>query len=194
MASMATETSSSIVPASGQAPSSWGLGDGQAIPWEYAPAPESRDIVTIKERYGLFIGGRFVPAEGRRHVLDRQPGDRRDAGAGREGQPGRRRSAPSAPRAAPRPDRGARSRARNAPSTCSGSPASCRSGAASSPSSNRWTRASRSRRAATSTSRSRRPTSGTTPAGRTSSSTRSRGASRGRSASPRRSSRGTSRC
>src|SRR5438093_1351696 len=23
---------------------SWGLGDGQAIPWDYAPAPESRDI------------------------------------------------------------------------------------------------------------------------------------------------------
>ncbi|MFL5647026.1 MAG: aldehyde dehydrogenase family protein, partial [Chloroflexota bacterium] len=32
------------------------------MPWEYAPAPESRDIVTIQERYGLFIGGRFVPA------------------------------------------------------------------------------------------------------------------------------------
>ena len=25
-----------------------GLGDGQAIPWEYAPAPESREIVTIR--------------------------------------------------------------------------------------------------------------------------------------------------
>ena len=43
-------------------PSSWGLGDGQAIPWEYAPAPEARDIVTLKERYGLFIGGREVPS------------------------------------------------------------------------------------------------------------------------------------
>src|SRR3954469_3696657 len=62
MASMATGTPWSIIPASGQAPSSWGLGDGQAIRWEYAPAPESRDIVTIHERYGLFIGGRFVPA------------------------------------------------------------------------------------------------------------------------------------
>src|SRR3989475_3751175 len=41
---------------------SWGLGDGQAIPWEYAPAPESRDIVRIKERYGLFRGGREVAA------------------------------------------------------------------------------------------------------------------------------------
>jgi len=44
------------------APASWGLGDGQAIPWEYAPAPESRETVTIRERYGLFIGGREVPA------------------------------------------------------------------------------------------------------------------------------------
>ncbi|HZM73949.1 MAG TPA: aldehyde dehydrogenase family protein [Candidatus Polarisedimenticolia bacterium] len=45
-----------------RAPAGWGLGDGQAIPWEYAPAPESRDIVAIKERYGLFINGREVPA------------------------------------------------------------------------------------------------------------------------------------
>src|SRR5882672_4654682 len=45
-----------------RAPNSWGLGDGQAIPWEYAPAPESRDIVHLQERYGLFIGGREVAA------------------------------------------------------------------------------------------------------------------------------------
>ena len=45
-----------------RAPNSWGLGDGQAIPWEYAPAPESRDVVHLKERYGLFIGGRDVAA------------------------------------------------------------------------------------------------------------------------------------
>jgi aldehyde dehydrogenase (NAD+) len=45
-----------------RAPAGWGLGDGQAIPWEYAPAPESRDIVTIKDRYGLFIDGREVQA------------------------------------------------------------------------------------------------------------------------------------
>ena len=31
-------------------PSSWALGDGQPIPWEYAPAPESRDIVTAPSR------------------------------------------------------------------------------------------------------------------------------------------------
>src|SRR5258705_11936658 len=62
MASMATDTKTSLVPTDDRSPSSWGLGDGQAIPWEYAPAPESRDIVTIKPRYGLFIGGRDVAA------------------------------------------------------------------------------------------------------------------------------------
>src|SRR6478752_1849442 len=62
MASMATDTKASLVPAGDRSPSSWGLGDGQAVPWEYAPAPESRDIVTIKPRYGLFIGGRDVAA------------------------------------------------------------------------------------------------------------------------------------
>jgi aldehyde dehydrogenase (NAD+) len=41
-------------------PSTWGLGDGQAIPWEYAPAPEARDIVKLQARYGLFIGGKEV--------------------------------------------------------------------------------------------------------------------------------------
>jgi aldehyde dehydrogenase (NAD+) len=28
--------------------------------WEYASAPESREIVTLQERYGLFVGGEFV--------------------------------------------------------------------------------------------------------------------------------------
>ncbi len=62
MAAMASDTKKSLVPAVDASPSSWGLGDGQAIPWEYAPAPEARDIVTLKPRYGLFIGGRDVPA------------------------------------------------------------------------------------------------------------------------------------
>jgi aldehyde dehydrogenase (NAD+) len=32
--------------------------------WTYAPAPESRDVVKLRERYGLFIGGKWVePAE-----------------------------------------------------------------------------------------------------------------------------------
>ena len=28
--------------------------------WDYAPAPEARDIVSLEERYGLFVGGEFV--------------------------------------------------------------------------------------------------------------------------------------
>jgi len=30
------------------------------LEWEYAPAPEARDIVHLEERYGLFIGGELV--------------------------------------------------------------------------------------------------------------------------------------
>jgi aldehyde dehydrogenase (NAD+) len=34
--------------------------------WEYATAPESREIVRLQDRYGLFVGGRFVePKSGR---------------------------------------------------------------------------------------------------------------------------------
>jgi aldehyde dehydrogenase (NAD+) len=33
--------------------------------WTYAPAPESTDIVTLRDRYGLFVGGNWVePASG----------------------------------------------------------------------------------------------------------------------------------
>ena len=32
--------------------------------WDYAPAPESRDIVTLEPEYGLFLNGEFVPATG----------------------------------------------------------------------------------------------------------------------------------
>jgi len=35
--------------------------------WEYAPAPEARDHVRIESRYGLFIGGRFVPPRSKKH-------------------------------------------------------------------------------------------------------------------------------
>jgi aldehyde dehydrogenase (NAD+) len=28
--------------------------------WDYAPAPEARDIVTIEDRYGLYVGGEFL--------------------------------------------------------------------------------------------------------------------------------------
>jgi aldehyde dehydrogenase (NAD+) len=33
--------------------------------WEYAPAPESTDIVSVRDTYGLYIGGEFIdPADG----------------------------------------------------------------------------------------------------------------------------------
>ena len=28
--------------------------------WTYAPAPESTEIVSLRERYGLFVGGEWV--------------------------------------------------------------------------------------------------------------------------------------
>ena len=60
MQPMATDSDTRVAKRGERSPNSWGLGDGQAIPWEYAPAPEARDIVALKERYGLFIGGRDV--------------------------------------------------------------------------------------------------------------------------------------
>ena len=38
-----------------------------ALRWDYAPAPESRDAASLKDRYDLFIGGEFVaPKDGSR--------------------------------------------------------------------------------------------------------------------------------
>ena len=32
--------------------------------WDYAPAPESRDVVSLEDRYGHFIGGTWLePSE-----------------------------------------------------------------------------------------------------------------------------------
>ena len=47
------------------AASSWGLSAGGA-PWDYAPAPEATDHVTIEPEYGLFIGSRFAPSKPRK--------------------------------------------------------------------------------------------------------------------------------
>ncbi|MDQ2875963.1 MAG: hypothetical protein M3Y33_14720, partial [Actinomycetota bacterium] len=41
--------------------------------WEYAPAPEARDVVSISGEYGLFIGGEFVPAADRRQLTTINP-------------------------------------------------------------------------------------------------------------------------
>jgi aldehyde dehydrogenase (NAD+) len=34
--------------------------------WDYAPAPESKDHVRLEKKYGLFIGGQFVPPKSRK--------------------------------------------------------------------------------------------------------------------------------
>ena len=54
--------------------------------WEYAPAPESRDILTFADRYGLFIGGELVDPRSRDVVHDRLAGHRGAAGRGRAGR------------------------------------------------------------------------------------------------------------
>ena len=53
--------------------------------WEYAPAPESKDIVRLEDRYGLFIGERCDPAVGLVGDLEREPGHR--SGLEREQEP-----------------------------------------------------------------------------------------------------------
>ena len=41
--------------------------------WDYAPAPESADVVSIAPRYGLFIGGEFVPPADGGHFATLNP-------------------------------------------------------------------------------------------------------------------------
>ena len=178
MPDVTTETKA-LRPWSGdRAPADWGLGDGQAVPWEYAPAPESRDIVT---------------PQGALRPLHRRPRGRRRRAAvfatvnpateeidrrGLEGHAGGRR--PGHPRRTPRPEdalgHAARPRAGQVPVPDRSDPPGAEPRVRRPR--DRWTRASRSRRAATSTCRSRPPTSGTTRAGRTSSSTPSPAGSR----------------
>ena len=127
MAGMATETepgarSGAVTKRGDRAPNSWGLGDGAAIPWEYAPAPESRDVVTIKDRYGLFIGGSEVAASDGQTFATVNPATeealtqvaRGTAGGHGQGGPRRAQRIPE--------DAGARCRAASGRSTCSGSP------------------------------------------------------------------------
>ena len=43
------------------------------LAWEYAPAPESRDVVTIASEYGLFVNGEFRPAAAGRTFATENP-------------------------------------------------------------------------------------------------------------------------
>src|SRR5688572_31462302 len=45
-----------------------------AVPaWEYADAPESKNIVRLQDRYGLFIGGEFVEPKSGRYLATIDP-------------------------------------------------------------------------------------------------------------------------
>jgi aldehyde dehydrogenase (NAD+) len=41
--------------------------------WEYAPAPEATDIVSVRDTYGLFIGGEFVEPAGQDYLKTINP-------------------------------------------------------------------------------------------------------------------------
>jgi aldehyde dehydrogenase (NAD+) len=43
------------------------------LEWDYAPAPEARDIVSFEQRYGLFIGGEQVEPRSGRHFATVSP-------------------------------------------------------------------------------------------------------------------------
>jgi aldehyde dehydrogenase (NAD+) len=44
-----------------------------SLAWEYADAPESKDIVRLQDRYGLFIGGEFVEPKSGRYMATIDP-------------------------------------------------------------------------------------------------------------------------
>lgn len=41
--------------------------------WEYAPAPQARDVVSIADSYGLFIGGEFTDPAGDESIVTNDP-------------------------------------------------------------------------------------------------------------------------
>ena len=104
--------------------------------WTYAPAPESREIVALRERYGLFVGGEWVEPRSGEAFTTISPRDEEPlaevAQAGPEDVDARRRRRA---RGVPAPGRGCP--APIARSTSSGSRASFRSARASSPCSSR---------------------------------------------------------
>ena len=61
------------VPAGARPPARTTAQAGLPVPWEYAPAPESRDIVQLQARYGLFVGGREVAPRSGQWFTDLDP-------------------------------------------------------------------------------------------------------------------------
>ena len=135
--------------------------------FQYAPAPESRAIVTLKPSYGLFIGGEFVDPIDGGHFKTESPSSQEVLAEVSSAGPADVDRAVSAARRA-QEEVWAPCLERSGRSTFSGSPASSRSAPANWRCSKASTTASRSRSPATSTSRSRRPISSIMRAGRTS--------------------------
>src|SRR4051812_36923822 len=46
---------------------------GSDTKWEYAAAPESRSIVKLEKKYGLFINGKFVPPSSKKYFSSIDP-------------------------------------------------------------------------------------------------------------------------
>ena len=107
-----------------------------SVPWEYAPAPESTDVVTLEDSLRPVHQRGVRRAEDRGSVRDDQPGD---GGAARPDRRGRSRGRRARRRGRPRrvATAGARSPVPSARSTSTGSRASSRSGRGSSPCSSR---------------------------------------------------------
>ena len=151
--------------------------------WEYAPAPEARDLVTHR---GVLRPVHRRPVRRSRATAARSrpsnPATEEVLAEVAAAGPADVDAAVAAARRA-QPRLGAAAGGASGPSTCTASPASSRSARASWPCSRRSTTASRSRRPATSTCRSWRRTSSTTPAGPTSWATPATAPTRSRSAS-----------
>ena len=108
--------------------------------FEYAPAPESRDLARLKPSYQIFVDGRFRDGAARRSRRSTRPTRPRWPRSPRPGRPTSttRCARPVAPTTA----RGRRCPARSGASTCSASPGRSRSAGASWPCSSPWTTAS----------------------------------------------------
>ena len=99
--------------------------------WEYASAPESREIVNLQERYGLFVGGEFIEPRSGEYYRTLDPSSEEPLAEIPQAGPRTSRS-PSGLRVTHSRTAGLRPLRPSAPSTSTESRGSCRSARASS--------------------------------------------------------------